>query len=45
MKLRITVFKEGGGLMTQQWGTVADPKLYGETAMPARVWNPARSFL
>ncbi len=37
--LVVTVFHEGGGRRSQQWGTKADPTAYGETCIPAKFWN------
>jgi hypothetical protein len=37
-QLRITLFGKGNE-MRQQFGTKANPTLYGEASMPARIWN------
>lgn len=37
-QLLITLFGKGNE-MRQQWGTKANPTEYGETKLPARLWN------
>ncbi len=37
-QLVITLFGKGNE-MRQQWGKKGEPALYGETTLPARIWN------
>lgn len=39
MKLRITLFRQSGSQMRQEWGTETNPTLYGTTTIPANIWS------